>query len=113
MLQTGDGAALHRSGKATQSSTGYGGVPERAIDGNLNQVYTGNSVTHTNQETNPWWMVDLGGVKDIGRINIYNRGENLESRLEGAIVEILDADGKKVVYTTKIPGVSKQSLEAK
>lgn len=113
IFQTGDGAALHRSGKATQSSVAFEGAPQRAIDGNLNQVYTGNSVTHTNQEKNPWWMVDLGGVKDVGRINIYNRAESLEGRLDGAIVEVLDADQKKVVYTAKIAGVSQQALETK
>jgi hypothetical protein len=116
VLQTGDGTALHRAGKATQSSVAYEGAPQRAIDGNTNQAYDGNSVTHTATEKNPWWMVDLGGVKDIGRINILNRGDGVGERLEGAIVEVLDKDQKKVVYTTKITGAktaSKHAFEGK
>ena len=116
VLQTGDGAALHRAGKATQSSVAYEGAPQRAIDGNTNQAYDGNSVTHTATEKNPWWMVDLGGVKDIGRIHILNRGDAVGERLEGAIVEVLDKDQKKVVYTTKITGAktaSKHAFEGK
>ena len=111
--QTGDGAALHRQGKSTQSSVAAGGTPERAIDGNTNQVYTGNSVTHTATEKNPWWLVDLGGVKDIGRIRVLNRADGVESRLDGAILEVLDKDQKKVVYTTKLGGVGEQKFEGK
>ncbi len=116
VLQTGDGAVLHKAGKATQSSVAEGGAPLRAIDGNLNQAYAGKSVTHTNTEKNPWWMVDLGGVKDIGRIHILNRGDAAGERLEGAIVEVLDKDKKKVVYTTTITGAktgSKHVFEGK
>src|SRR4051812_10353384 len=47
-------------GKPTsQSSTGYGGDPSRAVDGNTSGVWTNNSVTHTNFGHQPWWQVDL------------------------------------------------------
>ena len=45
---------LARAGKATQSSTDFGGDAPRAIDGNTNGDYYGaNSTTHTSQEANP------------------------------------------------------------
>ena len=94
--QTGDGAAIHKEGKATQSSVDYGGEPKRAIDGNTSQNYNDGSVTHTKSETDPWWQLELADVKDIGRIKIYNRGDCCGDRLEEAIVEILDGSQKVV-----------------
>ena len=115
VFQTGDGAALHRLGKATQSSVYAGCGPERAIDGNVDQQWKALSTACTNAEANPWWMVDLGGVKDIGRIRILNRGDAVGERLEGAIAEVL-ADPAKVVYTSTITGTktgSQHVLEGK
>ncbi len=102
IIETNSGTIL-REGKATQSSIGSDGDPARAIDGNKDQIYTGNSVTHTTTENNPWWQVDLGGVKDIGRIVVYNRGDCCGDRLANGILEVLDAS-QKVVWTGKIEG---------
>ncbi len=60
--------------KATsQSSTGFGGVSKRIVDGNTDGNYAANSVNHTNNEANPWVQIDLGGSYDISKINIWNR----------------------------------------
>ncbi|MCG8311252.1 MAG: Ig-like domain-containing protein [Cytophagales bacterium] len=67
-------AALNKP--ASQSSTDYGGVPERALDGNTHGVYSGGSVTHTTNESHPWWEVDLESVYSITDINIYNRTDD-------------------------------------
>jgi len=40
-----------------------------ACDGVKNGAYG----FHTGQDPNPWWQVDLGAVKPIGRIVVYNR----------------------------------------
>lgn len=101
VYQTGDGTVLHLTGKATQSSIGSGGNPERAIDDNTTQTYGGNSVTHTNDEKDPWWLLDLGAEKDIGRIKIWNRAE-IGERLSGAVIEVLNGE-QKPVWTDKIP----------
>ncbi len=101
VIQTGDGAALHRAGKATQSSVDYGGEPTRGNDGNTNQNYNNGSVTHTKTEKDPWWQLDLDDVKDIGRIKVWNRGDCCGDRLADAIVEVLD-ESQKVVWSEKV-----------
>jgi hypothetical protein len=101
VLQTKDGAALHREGKATQSSVDYGGEPTRGNDGSANQDYNDRSITHTKIEKDPWWQLDLNGVKDIGRINVWNRGDCCGERLEDAVVEVLD-ESQKVVWSDKV-----------
>src|SRR6185369_7503168 len=39
------------------------------------------SVTHTNQEANAWWQVDLGGPSNIFSVGIYNRTDCCGTRL--------------------------------
>lgn len=41
----------------SQSSTGWGGVPERAVDGKESGIWNHGTCTHTNGAG--WWMVDL------------------------------------------------------
>ena len=55
-----DGENVAASGKATQSSTGYGGEAKRVNDGNTNGDYQENSVSHTASSTDPWVEIDLG-----------------------------------------------------
>ncbi len=69
----GDNVALNQS--ATQSSTGYSGVPGRAVDGNTSGDWNAGSVTSTNNDANAWWQVDLGSTKSIWKINIWNRSD--------------------------------------
>jgi len=73
---------------AEQSSTGAGGVPERAVDGDTNGNYYDGSVTATNEEPGPWWKVDLLNFFDIERIVIFNRQDCCGSRLSVFIVTI-------------------------
>ena len=62
-----------RTGKVSQSSTGFNGPPKLAIDGNTDGDYAKMSVTHTNQEDNPWLEIDLGSPRKVNLIKIYNR----------------------------------------
>ncbi len=81
-------------GKATQSSLGSGGTPERAIDGNTDGHYfNAQSTSHTETESNPWWEVDLGAVQRVDQIVIWNRNDSpdIGSRLNGVRVILLDA----------------------
>jgi len=83
---------LALSGTATQSSTDYGGVPERAIDDNTNGAYNGDSVTHTATEAQPWWQVDLGDSYDIDDIVIWGRTDICcQGRLSDYDVFIFDS----------------------
>ena len=47
-------------GKPTsQSSTAHGGASSRAVDGNTNSYWGGNSCSHTGYNGAQWWQVDL------------------------------------------------------
>lgn len=88
-------------GKSSQSTTDYEGHAQRAVDGNTNGDYDAGSTTHTEHEDNPWWEVDLGAVKPVDRIAIWNRiGAELYPRLNGCRIALLDADRKPVWETS-------------
>ena len=84
------------SGTATQSSTDFGGEASRAIDGNTDGAWASGSVTHTAQQSNPWWQVDLGGDIEIALIVISRRNDCCLNYISGAQVEVLDASGNVV-----------------
>jgi hypothetical protein len=88
-------------GKATQSSTDFGGPAARAIDGNTNGDYAKNSVTHTAVSKDPWFQVELAADTAIEEIVIWNRtGASLEARLAGYDIAVLDAN-REVLWTQK------------
>lgn len=91
---------LASQGKASQSTTDFGGPPELAIDGNTNGHFSeAKSTTHTAISSNPWWELDLGKPQSIDRIAIWNRtDDNIQNRLNGAMIELLDSD-RKVVWS--------------
>ena len=53
----------------------------RAVDGNTDGNWVNNSVTHTDQNPNEWWQVDLGGSAIIGSVVIWNRTDCCMARL--------------------------------
>ncbi len=78
----GDLVNLAPRGTADQSTIGYGGLPERAIDGNTNGSYGNNSVTHTaDGDPLPTWEVDLQESYLLQRIVLWNRLDCCSSRL--------------------------------
>nr|XP_006818003.1 PREDICTED: uncharacterized protein LOC102801828 [Saccoglossus kowalevskii] len=77
--------AYNRS--TSQSSTDYGGMSSLAVDGNIDSRYSGGSCTHTAQQDNPWWQINLGDVYDEVTVVIYN-GAEYADRLDGADVSI-------------------------
>ncbi|KAL7542580.1 hypothetical protein ACHAXR_011906 [Thalassiosira sp. AJA248-18] len=83
---------------ASQSSLCWGGVPNRAIDGNTNGHWSGNSIQHTCDESNPWWMVDLGESEAhvIESVSVYNRVDCCTDRNSDSDIEILDDSGNIV-----------------
>ena len=83
--------------QATQSSTAYGGNANRALDGNTNNNYAQNSVTHTNFEKQAWWQVDLGRSEQVGLVRLFNRGDGeLAKRLSNFDVILYDEKGQEV-----------------
>jgi len=77
---------LSQGKTATQSSTAFGGDPQRAVDGNRDGVFSHNSVTHTNN-ANAWWRVDLGATKQVSWIGVYNRTDCCYTRLQNFVIE--------------------------
>src|SRR5690349_11797348 len=63
------------TGTASQSSILESRGAELAIDGKTDAAWGGGSVTHTQQDDPAWWEVDLGGVKPIGRLQIWFRSD--------------------------------------
>jgi len=91
------GKNIAREGKATQSSVGSGGKPERAIDGNKSADWNKGGQTHTNeaQKKNPWWEIDLGKEAPIESIQIWNR-DGFQERLANFKISVLNAKREPV-----------------
>ncbi|MGH1427281.1 MAG: RHS repeat-associated core domain-containing protein, partial [Arenicella sp.] len=53
--------------QASQSSTAVGWTADRAVNGFFNDS------THTTNENQPWWQVDLDGQADIQSVRIHKR----------------------------------------
>ncbi len=78
---------------ATQSSNynGGGATADLAVDGNTSGNWWSQfSVSSTGWQSNPWWEVDLGGVKDITDINVYNRTDCCADQLNNYYIFISD-----------------------
>ncbi len=84
-------------GTATQSTLGFGGNPERAIDGNRNGVFGGGSVTHTaTGDPTPWWQLELPEARPIARVVLWNRTDCCVNRLSNFRVTLRGPDDELV-----------------
>lgn len=86
------------TGVATQSSVAYDGVPARAIDGDTNGSFGGDSVTHTDPSVqDAWWQVSLNSESIIGEIKIFNRTgrQSYIDRLANFGVYVYDENGEE------------------
>lgn len=81
---------LALAGTATQSSTILNADAARAIDGNTDGRWNNNSVTHTNLGSQNYWQVDLGSIKQISDIKIWNRTDCCAQRLSDFRVFVSD-----------------------
>ncbi|XP_025760580.1 uncharacterized protein LOC100706416 [Oreochromis niloticus] len=76
-------------GEATQSSTLSVATASKAIDGRRNSFYSNGFCSHTAEdETNPWWRVDLQRSFTITAVKVTNRGDCCAERLDGAEIRI-------------------------
>jgi len=78
------------SGTATQSSTLSPAVAGRAIDNNTDGNWANNSITHTYADAEAWWHVDLGSVRSIASIQLWNRTDCCSNRLSNFYVFVSD-----------------------
>ena len=88
---------------AIQSSTANNGesVASLAVDGNTSGKYSDSSISHTNQERNPWWEVDLGEICKIQNIKIFNRADGVENRLKEIKITISNETKRKSSWLKK------------
>ncbi|MEM6632597.1 MAG: PA14 domain-containing protein, partial [Bacteroidota bacterium] len=87
--ETPQNLALGRT--ARQSSTYGNGVAALAVDGNLIGTSPWSAdLQHTNNESQPWWEVDLAARSKIDSIRIYNRSDCCEERLKDFYVLVSD-----------------------
>ena len=102
------GKNIAPQGKATQSSTGAGGIASRAIDGNKDPDYNKGGQTHTDGfgSVSPWWEIDLGREYKIDEVEIWNR-KGFESRLDGFTIQLLDANRKQIYKSGKTKGAQR------
>lgn len=76
-------------GKPTsQSSTAHGGASSRAVDGNTNSYWGGNSCSHTGYNGPQWWQVDLEKESAVKKVIIYNRRDCCSERLNNMKVTV-------------------------
>ena len=73
---------------ATHISTEAGGEAARAIDGNAESNWQGNSCTHTQGAYQPWWKVVFPSPVNIAQVKLTNRGDCCGERLDGAVLSL-------------------------
>ena len=103
------GVNLALTGVATQSSTSAGGIPKRAIDGKTSPNHSSGTVSHTASQKEPWWEVDLGQVKRISSIVVWNRGDGLHTRLNGFKAIALNRD-RKVLWSQSVKDATEKPM---
>jgi hypothetical protein len=98
-------------GKATQSSTASDGTAALAVDGTTDGIFANKSVTHTNEQTDPWWELDLGRTAAVERIVVWNRTDpGTESRLKDFRVTVLD-ENRQTLWRRTVAAPPQPSLQ--
>ncbi|XP_040900521.1 uncharacterized protein LOC121186009 isoform X3 [Toxotes jaculatrix] len=82
------GTNIARGGQVAQSSLHSNAIPQRAIDGNRASNWAQGSCTHTKNDQNPWWRLDLLKTYKINTVTITNRRDCCHTRLNGAEIRI-------------------------
>lgn len=55
--------------------------PYKAVDGHRNGNFLSSSVTHTDNDDQAWWHLDLGSSQSVGTVVLYNRTDCCSDRL--------------------------------
>ena len=83
-------------GVASQSSTAFGGTADRANDGNTDGAFFNGSVTHTDGEFHAWWEVVFNADYSISQIEIFNRTDCCQDRINPFSVFLYDSSSNVV-----------------
>lgn len=75
------------------SLSAYGGTKAQAdAAGAVDGIKDGKYAFHTNLEANPWWQVDLGEVRPIARLVVFNRLDYAPGLHNADHLEVLTSD---------------------
>ncbi|MFK7979766.1 MAG: T9SS type A sorting domain-containing protein, partial [Saprospiraceae bacterium] len=89
-------------GTATQSSSAFGGVATRANDNNTSGLWGSASITHTSEEQDPWWELNLGSIQNIGSIILFNRTDCCPDRLSNFYLLVSEVPFDSTDLTTTL-----------
>ncbi len=107
------GKNVVKGGKASQSTTTNGGVAERALDGNKSPDWGKGGQTHTKEnQSNPWWEVDLGSSHPIDTIGLWSR-QGFSDRLGEFTLQLLDEARKPVFEIKNVAGPESMIIDVK
>ena len=97
---------------AKQVSTFEEGVASRLVDGNTDGDPAKGSVNLTKPNRGiVWWEVDLGAIREIGKIDVWNRTGEEKSLTDFYVVVSTDPYGKS--YGTNLPGATTFKVDGK
>ena len=79
---------IARQKTAVQSSYDHGAQASRAVDGNSDGAFSHNTCTHTKEQSDPWWRVDLGTREPVSEVFLVNRAGCCRYRLTDVEVRV-------------------------
>lgn len=83
---------LARGKPTAQSSTAYGGLSARAVDGlEWGDHARKKSVSHTGRQQQPYWQVDLGQIFQLDAVTLFNRTDVGPNKLKDAWILVSDS----------------------
>ncbi len=104
------GKNIAPQGRATQSSTVFGGEAQRAVDGRTDGHYSAGTSTHTTgADAQTWWEVDLQSEQPLDVVTIWTRtdeNKKYAERLAGFQVVVLDAARRETFRSPANPAPS-------
>ncbi|EKX31602.1 hypothetical protein GUITHDRAFT_122206 [Guillardia theta CCMP2712] len=75
----------------SQSSVAAGAEASRSNDGVIKTNFFSGSCSHTEMQTDPWWMLDMGGRRRVSSVVIWNRADCCSNRIVGFQVRLGDS----------------------
>ncbi|XP_074982263.1 fucolectin-like [Caretta caretta] len=94
ILTLSQNLALGRPATQSSSLKEYGPVKAgagNAVDGKCDGILDDDSCTHTKQETEPWWNVDLDCRHSVSTVIVKNREDSCGERIKGAQIHVGDS----------------------
>lgn len=76
--------------QSSQATIDTSATAAKAVDGNRDGNFANRSVSHTENDINSWWQVDLGQINNIDRVDIWNRTDCCSERLKNFFLLISD-----------------------